>query len=61
MAKTILLNWKTSASGLGTLLIAVGDIMAHGWQANWQVDIPAIAAGIGLLAAKDHNVSGTGK
>ncbi len=54
-------NWKTSAAGIGMILGALGDI-AHnisvGTPVNFSVSLTAIVAGIGLLAAKDSNVTG---
>lgn len=55
-------NKKTSFSGLAMLLAGVADIM-HGISTdasmiNWQADIIAISGGVGLLLAKDGNVTG---
>lgn len=54
-------SWKTSLGGLGMILGALSDIV-HGLSAsvaiNWQADITAIIGGIGLLCAKDSNVTG---
>lgn len=53
----MLTNWKTSLAGISSILVALGDI-AHsisiGTQPNFQADFAAIAAGIGLIFAKDH-------
>lgn len=57
----ISVNWKTSLTGLGMILSAVGDI-AHsvgaGTHISWHADLMSIAMGLGLLAAKDSNVTG---
>jgi hypothetical protein len=62
MLQNILLNWKTSAGGFATLLTAVGAILhdvSIGQVPNLATAIPAITAGIALLAAKDGNITGT--
>lgn len=47
-------SWKTSLTGLA--IIALKLLAAHGKiDAN---DLPVLVAGIGLIAAKDHNVTG---
>lgn len=56
----ILVSWRTSLTGIGAILAAIADIihsLAVGTPVNWNVDIPAIIGGIGLMAAKDGNVS----
>lgn len=57
-----IVSWKTSAAGLGAILTALADV-AHsigtGTAINWNVDIPAIIGGIGLLTAKDADVHST--
>lgn len=59
--KKITTNWKTSSAGIASIGTGVGDIV-HSLSAktpvNWQVDIGAIIVGIGLLTAKDSNVTG---
>ena len=54
-------NWKTTLSGVGTILAALGA-MAHGFSISdlSQVygSIPLIVTGIGLLMAKDGDVTG---
>ena len=58
---TMLNNWKTTASGVAAILVALGDIAAalsHGNVPNVTADFAAITAGIGLIAAKDGNVTG---
>lgn len=57
-------NWKTTLAGVGTLLTAVAQIItavANGTMPNWEVVIPLVIGGFGLLFAKDYNVTGTGK
>lgn len=50
-------NWKTILSGVLTLG-AVGVKIAHDPKSIGAEDIAAITAGIGLLFAKQHNVTG---
>jgi hypothetical protein len=47
-------NWKTSLLGIGSIITGVAQFVA-GKQAE---AIGLIMSGIGLLFAKDHNVSG---
>lgn len=60
-------NWKTSLSGIMAIVVggwAIAQPTISGQapsQEAVQGGIGAILAGIGLLVAKDHNVSGTGK
>ena len=60
----ITINWKTSAAGLAMIFSALSDIL-HGLTAgtpiNWQIALTALAGGIGLLTAKDANVTGGSK
>lgn len=56
-------NWKTTAAGVAAIATALGDIAnqfaTHGWDANHLgLDMMGIANGIGLLFAKDMNVTG---
>lgn len=56
-------NWKTTLAGVGTLLVALGH-MATGMSNGAGIaapDLMAIATAIGLIMAKDHNVTGAGK
>ena len=57
-------NWQTSAAGIGAILGAVAAIatsVSHGQMPDiTQISIlfAAVSSGIGLLNAKDHNVTG---
>lgn len=53
-------NWKTTLSGAAAILAVVSKIVATG-QIDWQVDGPAILAGIGLIVAKDAEKAPAGK
>ena len=58
---TLLTNWKTTAGGVGAILGALADIaisLSHGNVPNVTADFAAITAGLGLIAAKDGNVTG---
>lgn len=50
-------SWKTSLSGIGMILAGVASIVAalgEGVSPNWNINLPIILAGIGLLFAKDN-------
>lgn len=57
----LMTNWKTSSAGIGMILTALAHI-AHDYGAgcpiNFVVDVPMLLGGLGLLAAKDSNVTG---
>jgi hypothetical protein len=54
-------NWKTTLSGIGTILAALGTA-AHGFSVGNMAEvygsIPLIVTGIGLIVAKDSDVTG---
>lgn len=55
-------NWKTTSAGLAAILTAGADILhsvSTGQAINWNVDLPAILGGIGLLTAKDASTHST--
>lgn len=57
------MSWKTTAAGIGAILVAVGGAMSAMFDADpatvpdWGAVIAAIIAGIGLITARDNNVS----
>lgn len=56
-------NWKTTTAGTAALLGAVADVLTQISTgsldgARLMADFSAIAAGVGLLVAKDMNVTG---
>jgi xanthine/uracil/vitamin C permease (AzgA family) len=54
-------SWKTSASGIIAIIVAVCGIataIIAGTPVDWTTSIAAITAGVGLLMAKDSNVTG---
>lgn len=54
-------NWATTLSGIATILTALGaglHAVSTGDLASAYTAIPAIIAGIGLVKAKDNNVTG---
>jgi hypothetical protein len=58
----LLKNWKTSSAGVAAICSALADIahsLSAGTPVNWNVDIPAIFGGIGLIAAKDSTTHST--
>ncbi len=50
-------SWKTTLAGVAAIMSIVTKIVTTG-AIDWQTDAPAIMAGIGLIAAKDGNVTG---
>lgn len=56
-------SWKTSAAGIGAILVAVGSAMNAMFDADpatipdWGAVVAAVIAGIGLLVARDNSVS----
>ncbi len=54
-------NWKTTLGGVAAVLGALTEIahaFATGTAPNWEADFTAISAGVGLVFAKDENVTG---
>lgn len=59
--KSFLTNWKTSGSGVLMILVGVGSLTGLTFGAppmSADVAITTIMGGIGLLFAKDGNVTG---
>jgi len=56
-------SWKTSGAGIGAILVAVGSALTAVTDGNpatvpdWGSVIAAVMAGLGLLFARDNNVS----
>ena len=56
-------SWKTSAAGVGAILVAVGSALSSMFDndpatvADWGAVVAAVIAGIGLLAARDNDKS----
>lgn len=56
-------SWKTSAAGIGAILVAVGSALTAMFDADpatipdWGAVVAAVIAGIGLLAARDNGVT----
>ena len=54
-------SWKTTATGVATILVAVGTAVKAltdgdpATNVNFEVTITAISAGIGLIFARDNN------
>ena len=56
-------SWKTSTAGVAAIVAAIATAVSAQFDndpttvANWGVVITTIIAGVGLLAARDNNVS----
>lgn len=56
-------SWKTSAAGIGAILVALGSALSATFDADpvtvpdWGALVAAVIAGIGLLAARDNDKS----
>jgi len=56
-------SWKTTAAGVGAVLVAVGSALAASFDndpatvADWGAVIAAVIAGVGLVFARDNNVT----
>ncbi len=56
-------SWKTSAAGIGAILVALGSALSATFDADpvtvpdWGALVAAIIAGVGLLAARDNDMS----
>ncbi len=61
MMNSLLTNWKTSASGLIIILLGALGTFVGVKIPGFTMDFSAaLLTGIGLIMAKDNNVSGTG-
>ena len=54
--KSIAINWKTSATGIAAVLGAIAHMLTT--RTIGAEDITAIFTGVGLIFAKDGNVTG---
>ena len=56
-------SWKTNTAGIATIIVGVGnlviDVIQHGTVTTGAagIAVTAVIAGVGLLNAKDNNVS----
>ena len=50
-------NWKTTSAGIAALLAIASKALTAG-HLDFATDVPAILAALGLIAAKDFNVTG---
>jgi hypothetical protein len=60
---TFTINWKTTLAGTTAILTAVGDALTQLTTGHWDpgrlmADWTGLVAGIGLIFAKDGNVTG---
>jgi len=51
-------NWKTTFAGIVALLTVISKVIMGGVGSVDVGDLGVITAGIGLLTAKDHDVTG---
>jgi len=61
--RKLFVSWKTTASGASAIALALGDLLHQYATDSWDVsrlgsDLIGISTGIGLLFAKDANVTG---
>jgi len=47
-------NWKTLTAGIGSILFGLSKAI----EGDWATAIPSLIAGVGLVFAKDFNVTG---
>ncbi len=58
-------NWKTTGAGIAAVVVAAGAILTAmtdndpATNPDWAALVAAVIAGVGLIFAKDGNVSGT--
>ena len=56
-------SWKTTTAGVGAILVALGSAMTAMFDADpltvpdWGAVVAAIIAGIGLITARDNDVT----
>lgn len=53
-------SWKTTFTGVLTIVIAAGTaakLLLAGGQPDWTSTIAAVTAGLGLICARDNNVT----
>lgn len=55
---TAIANWKTSAAGVGAILIPILNNIIPVLPPQWAAVASGVAAGLGLIMAKDSNVTG---
>lgn len=54
-------SWKTTVSGICAIIAAVTSAVSgvvSGHPVDWTAVIAAVMAGVGLISAKDSNVTG---
>lgn len=61
MVEVLLKNWKTTITGVLAIIAAVtgaATALMNNHPVDWPSVIGAVTAGIGLITAKDSNVTG---
>lgn len=61
--KSLVANWKTTSAGAALILTALADVLTQVSTGNWDptramADFTSLTGGIGLIFAKDGNVTG---
>lgn len=61
--KNFLSNWKTTAAGAAAIFGAIASVLTQASTKSWSMeqlmtDFTAASAGVGLIFAKDGNVTG---
>ena len=54
-------SWKTTATGIVAIIAALAgaaQALLAGHPVDWTTTIAAVMAGVGLISAKDSNVTG---
>lgn len=58
---SLIVSYKTTIAGVGALLTSLGHLLtnlANGDTSSLATDLPMIMAALGLIVAKDANVTG---
>jgi hypothetical protein len=60
---SLIKNWKTGLSGAALILTALADLATQAASGAWDgnrliADLTALGSGLGLIFAKDANVTG---
>lgn len=53
----VMKNWRTSLAGIAAIFAVLVKVIQTG-SVDWGTDAPAVMAGVGLIVAKDSNVTG---
>lgn len=53
-----MVNWKTKLPAIGSLLAVIGGFLHSPSTFNYAINLPIVLAALGVLFAKQHNVTG---